>query len=273
MEPQYAAALIALLFAGSHVGLATRPIRSRLVARFGEWGFRSIFYAVAATSFTALITYYAGHRADGGAGPGVSLPPAARGLLAGAVVAGVTLMIASFATYAGSPYDVDRPHATRPPRGLERVTRHPFLVGMALFASAHAVLATHLIASTLMAALAGLAVGGAAHQDAKLRRLRGPGFDEYLASTSAIPFAAILSGRQRVAWRELPIVVLALGLGTALGLRYVHEHIFDHRGAWVVLVTVGGATAIMIASWRRDRRRPDPLPNEMSKGHAGRLTA
>jgi uncharacterized membrane protein len=265
MEPLYAAALIALLFVGSHVGLATGPIRSRLVAHLGEWGFRMIFFAVAATSFAVLIVYYADHRTEGGAGPGLALPPTARGLLVGAVVVGVTLMIASFATYAGSPYDVDRPNAARPPRGLERVTRHPFLAGMALFASAHALLATHLIASVLMAALAVLAVVGAAHQDAKLRRLRGPAFGEYLASTSAVPFAAILSGRQPLAWRELPVVVIGLGLGIAAWLRYAHDRIFDHRGAWVVLVTIGGATAITIAAWLHDRRRADRLPGEASR--------
>jgi uncharacterized membrane protein len=139
---------------------------------------------------------------------------------------------------------------------------------MAIFASAHALLATHQIASVLMAALAGLAVGGAAHQDAKLRRLRGPAFDGYLASTSAVPFAAILAGRQHLAWRELPVGAIVLGLALSAGLRHVHDGIFAQRGAWVVLVTVGGATAITVAAWLRDRRRTPPFGDRVSRGGA-----
>jgi uncharacterized membrane protein len=258
MDPLYGALFVALLFAGSHVGLATRPIRSRLVARFGEWGFRSIFFAVAATTFALLITYYADHRADGGAGPGLGASPAWRVVLVSMVVVGVTLIVAAFARYSGSPYDVDRPNAARPPRGLERVTRHPFLVGVTLFATGHAGLATHAVGSVLMGALAMLAVVGALHQDAKLRRLRGPAFDDYLASTSTVPFAAILAGRQRLVWRELPVAAILIGLALSAVLRYVHGSIFAHRGAWVILVVVGAATVFTVSAWLHDRRRPLP---------------
>jgi hypothetical protein len=67
-----------LLFGGTHIGLATRPVRSRLVARFGEAGFTAIFYLVAALSFAWLISYYAAHRFDGAAGLDLAALPAAR---------------------------------------------------------------------------------------------------------------------------------------------------------------------------------------------------
>jgi uncharacterized membrane protein len=254
MEPLPGAALLGVLFVGTHVGLATRPIRTRLVARFGERGFRTIFFAVAALSFTLLTVYYADHRSAGGAGLALGTSPGIRLGLESVVVLGLTLMVASFATYPGSPYDLDQPGQARPPRGLERVTRHPFFAGFALFATAHALLATHLVATVLMLALAGLALVGARHQDAKLARLRGAAFGDYLAATSALPFAAIAAGRQRLVWRELPFGTIAFGLVLAWLLRRVHEGIFAHRGAWVVLVVVGSASVIMLASWLRDRR-------------------
>jgi hypothetical protein len=40
MNPSLGVVVLALAFVGSHLGLATHPIRSRLVAWFGEWGFR-----------------------------------------------------------------------------------------------------------------------------------------------------------------------------------------------------------------------------------------
>jgi uncharacterized membrane protein len=126
------------------------PVRSRLVAVLGEWGFRWLFFAVAGASFTASMSVYATHQWDGPPGPGLGAVPALRPLLIAGVVVGVVLMVASFATYPGSPYETDRP---RPPRGLERVSRHPFLVGVTLFGTAHALLATRLVGALLMLAL------------------------------------------------------------------------------------------------------------------------
>ncbi len=269
MGPLVVAVLLMVAFVGSHVGLALGPVRSRLVARFGEWGFRWLFFAVAAASYTAATAFYADHRGTGG--PGLALGATGgplRALLMATVVVGVTLMAASLAGYRGSPYEVDAGNGVRPPRGLERITRHPFMTGMVLFAGAHALLATHRIGTVLMLALALLAVAGTWHQDRKLRRLRGPQFAGYLGATSAVPFGAVLAGRQRLVARELPFGALAVGLGAAVGLRAVHASIFDHHGLWVVLAVVGGAGTLMLAAWRRSRReagavrplRQAPLP-------------
>ncbi len=255
MDSSLGVVLFALAFVGSHLGLATRPVRSRLVARFGEWGFRSIFSSVASISFALLAVWYADHRAAGPAGLALGAYPALRWPLIAILVLGLVLIVGGFARYTGGPYDMVDPGASRPPRGIERITRHPFLVGVALFAGAHALLATHLVGTLLMLPLAVLAGGGAAHQDAKLRRLRGAQFDDYLALTSTVPFAAILAGRQRLAWRELPAGALATGLVLAACLRSVHGQIFAHHGAWVILGMLGGAVAIVAVSWARDRRR------------------
>ena len=256
MEPSLlGVAFLALVFVGSHLGLATGPVRSRLVARFGERGFFAIFSGVAAISFALLAVWYADHRTDGPPGLALGAYPALRWPLVSILVLGLVFIIGGFARYTGGPYDVVDPDASRPPRGIERVTRHPFLVGVALFAGAHALLAPHLVGAVLMFSLAALACIGARHQDAKLRRRRGATFDDYLEHTSTLPFAAILAGRQRLAWRELPAGALVAGLALAVGLRSVHAQIFAHHGAWVILGTLGGALTIVAVSWARDRRR------------------
>jgi uncharacterized membrane protein len=255
MDPLHGAVALALLFAGSHVVLATDPLRSRLVARLGERGFRLVFSAVAAVSFTALVMFYADHRLDGAPGPALGDVPVLGSALRALVVAGVVLMIGAFARYTGSPYDVEGPNPARPARGLERVTRHPFFVGVILFATAHALLAQHRMASILMLALAALALVGLRHQDAKLARRYGAPFEGYLASTSVVPFAAVLAGRQTLVWRELPFGALALGLGIAVLLRAIHGALFAHRGIGVVAVVVGSAGLATLVGTLRVRHR------------------
>lgn len=245
---------LVVLFVGTHIGLATRPVRSRLVAACGEWGFLAIFFAVAATSFGVLTRFYAAHQWEGPPGPALGTSPPLRAVLMGCVVTGVALMVGSLAGYSGSAYDVGPPGPMRPARGLERVTRHSFFTGVVLFGVAHALLATRLVGSIVMLALAVLAVAGAWHQDRKLVQRRGAPFMEYLASTSALPFAAIAAGRQRLVWRELPIGAMVAGLVVAAGLRYEHGAIFAHGGAWVILAVVGGAAQVTASAWRRDRR-------------------
>jgi uncharacterized membrane protein len=244
-----------LLFVGSHVGLATDPLRSRLNAALGRWGFVWLYFAVAASTFTVATAYYADHRMDGPPGLALGRVPVVREVLIAAVVVGITAMVASFWTYDRSPYSLDGRRGAPQPRGLERVTRHPFFAGLTLVAIAHALLAPHAIGAVFMLALAALATVGSWHQDRKLARERGKAFTDYLAVTSAVPFAAIAAGRQTFAWRELPFSGIVLGLAAAAALSRVHDGIFAYRGAWVSAVAVGSAFVIAVTTWRRERRR------------------
>ena len=44
MEPALGVALLWAVFGGTHIGLATMPLRGRLVARLGEIGFTALFF-------------------------------------------------------------------------------------------------------------------------------------------------------------------------------------------------------------------------------------
>jgi uncharacterized membrane protein len=104
-----------------------------------------------------------------------------------------------------------------------------------------------------MGALALLALAGARHQDAKHLRTRGRSYADYLAATSAIPFAAILAGRQRLVWRELPLAAGALGLGAAVVLRSLHASLFAAGGLYLVLAVAAGGGLASARSWLRSR--------------------
>ena len=260
MEPALRVALVSLLFAATHVGLASLPVRRRLVARWGRRGFTWLFAAVASVCWALAVSTYAAVQQDGAPGLALGRFEAARWLLVGASVLGVVLMTSAFAGYDRSPYalageDVSEPY------GLGRVTRHPFFVGVVLLGGAHALLATRLVGAVAMGGLALVAGVGAWHQDRKLLALRGAPYEEYLAATSAVPFAAILAGRQRLVWSELPVVLPLVGLALAWGLRAVHASLFARGGAYVIGAVVGGALVILVGEWRRERRAALPTPH------------
>jgi uncharacterized membrane protein len=242
-----------LVMVGTHIGLATRRPRDAMTARLGEQGYMLVFSLVAAVSFTALVRFYAAHRLDGPDGLALGSVPLLRGLLMAVIVAGVALGAASLVAYPRSPMALFNDGAGSP-RGIERITRHSFFVAVTLVGAAHALLATRLVGTIFAAGFAVLGLAGGWHQDRKLLRLRGEPYAAYLAATSTIPFAAIVSGRQRLVWRELPFGSLVTGVAIALLLRARHDALLAHGGLWLIVAVLGGAAVEMVQGLRRGRR-------------------
>ena len=244
--------VLVALFTGSHVWLATPERRARLVERLGEGGFFALFSLVAAVLWTLLINRFAVHRFDGPSGLALGSTPFLRWPLMAIAIGGLTLAGAGIAAYPRLPSALfDQPIKT--PYGIERVSRHPFFAGFALFALAHVLLVTHLVSTIVFGGLAALTVLGAHFQDRKLAQRRGVAYEAYLARTSFWPFAAQLRGEPLVA-RELPWYALAGSLVVAIGLRQIHASLFAHGGAWVILALIGGAAVASFNEWRRARR-------------------
>jgi len=271
MEPGWVLAGLWILFASTHVTLATRPIRDPLVRRCGELGFNLVFSLVASVSFALLVHYYALHRLEGPPGLALGRSEAVRLLLTAAIVLGIVLATAPLLSYQGSPYALFR-RSTPPARGIERITRHPFFVGVSLFALAHALLATRLVGTVFAAGFAVFPMIGAWHQDRKLLAMRGTGHADYLKTTSTVPFVAIFTGRQRFVWSELPLGSLAAGLVIAFALRVVHDGIFSSGGAFVIAAVVGGAAVETSLSWRRADRREGSAEREGSPHKGAKVT-
>jgi NnrU protein len=123
---------------------------------------------------------------------------------------------------------------------------------------AHALLAAHLNGTVFFSSLALLAVVGSRHQDYKLLQRGGEAYQHFLATTSMLPFAAIISGRQRLAWSELPWRGLSIGLAVAWALRTAHQWILAYDGALAlgaVLIFVIFAGIASVVSARRGRAR------------------
>jgi uncharacterized membrane protein len=253
MNPVLAVGLALAPFVVTHLGLAWPPLRQPLVARLGRLGFIVFFSLVAWLTFGLAVSIYAAHAAEGPPGLALGAHGAARTVLIAFVLLGSMLMTGAFGGYANSPYALSGKNASEP-RGLARVTRHPFFVGVSLLGGAHALLATHLVGTVFMGILGAYALIGARLQDHKLAALRGESYARYLAASSAIPFAAIAAGRQRLVLSELPYGAMLLGLPIAALLRAVHGSLFAHGGAFVIAAVVIGPLVILLVELHRDRR-------------------
>jgi len=92
-----------------------------------------------------------------------------------------------------------------PPRatGIVRITRHPFLMGVALWAILHLVANGDEASIILFGALLLVSVAGAHSIDAKRRRALGPAWEAFARETSIVPFGAIAAGRNHLSLREI----------------------------------------------------------------------
>jgi uncharacterized membrane protein len=81
------------------------------------------------------------------------------------------------------------------PQGIVRVTRHPFLTGVGLWALVHLIGNGDVVSLVFFATWAIVALAGAVSIDHKRQRLLGAAWEPFAAQTSIIPFAAIGAGR------------------------------------------------------------------------------
>src|SRR6202163_2314870 len=189
-----------------HFGVSGTRLRDALVARLGESPYRAAF---ALASLIGLVWMIYGYRRA----PTVGLWGQLLGLRALAVV---LVFVAFLFVVIGLA------------RGIVRITRHPFLWGVALWALVHLIVNGDLASFILFGSLLLLALGGTVAIDAKRRRKFGDGWAKFAQTTSSVPFPAILSGRNSMvsALGEIGIVrPLVAVLAYALIL-YFHGRLF-----------------------------------------------
>lgn len=121
---------------------------------------------------------------------------------------------------------LDRPNVVQ---GILRVTRHPFLWGVAIWALGHLLVSGDGAGIILFGSLLALALFGTASIDAKRRRALGRKWDAFAAQTSNVPFLAIAQHRQRLSLGEIGWWRLALGLVLWAAVAWGHPYLFGVR--------------------------------------------
>ena len=91
----------------------------------------------------------------------------------------------------------------RPPRGIQRVTRHPMLWSFAFWSAVHIIGNGDTAALVFFGAFLVTALAGMPSIDAKLARRDPATWQALSAATSIVPFAAIAQGRNRFVLREI----------------------------------------------------------------------
>ena len=109
------------------------------------------------------------------------------------------------------------PGGTAEVRGVYRVTRHPFVLGLAIVWALHLVPNASTADVAFFGGFVGFSLAGAWHQDARKLRAGGEAFRAFHAATSFLPFGRGLGGLA-----DLPPLVIALGVLVALGVRWLH---------------------------------------------------
>lgn len=171
-------------FVGSHFAMS-HPLRGAIVSIFGEKGFQVVYSVV---SFATMGWMYLAFKAAP-----VSIPLwsgfddiswAVGSLLA---LLAMVLLAGSFVGNPAMPAPGAAEAARKEPQGAFRITRHPMMWGIALWAIAHMIAAP--IARTLVVALAILilALVGAHFQDGKKEAQLGEAWAEWESKTSYWP--------------------------------------------------------------------------------------
>jgi uncharacterized membrane protein len=107
-----------------------------------------------------------------------------------------------------------------------RITRHPFLWGVALWGLCHVLVNPDPAALLFFGAFLLLALLGPHSIDAKRGRKHGESWSRFAAATSNVPFAAIAAGRNHLALRELGLWRIGLGLVLYLAFLMLHPMLF-----------------------------------------------
>jgi uncharacterized membrane protein len=111
-------------------------------------------------------------------------------------------------------------------RGVLRITRHPFLWGVAIWAAFHTLANGDTASVIFFGTFLVVALAGTVAIDAKRRRKLGEAWTAFAAHTSNVPFAAILSGRTRFSAREYFDWRFLFAVALFLALLFAHPHLF-----------------------------------------------
>lgn len=212
-----------LLFAGTHLGFSSKPVRENAIAHTGERTFLGLYTLVSFATFIPLAWTYAHHRHAGPLLWRIVAVPGASGI--GLLLSALGWVLVVLAMVQPSATGMV-PGAAVQARGIIRITRHPLFVGLGLWDLGHALSNGFLSDVIFFGGFALFGLVGGVHQDARKRATAGEQLAPFFAETSLLPFAAILGGRTRFVPGEIPPLGLAVGVLVATGLYLAHGWMF-----------------------------------------------
>jgi uncharacterized membrane protein len=196
-----------------HFGVSGTRLRDVLATRLGAGPYRGAFAVASVVGIVWMTRAYRRAPAVDLWGQLIGLRPLAFALVL------IAFLFVAIGLATPSPTRVGMEtklaQGTETVRGIVRITRHPFLWGVGLWAFVHLIVNGDLASVILFGSLLVLALGGTVSIDAKRRRSFGDQWSRFTQTTSNVPFAAIVAGKNqlRPALREIgilrPVIAIA----------------------------------------------------------------
>lgn len=210
--------LAACAFVGIHL-LPSTPLRGGLAKLLGANGYLALFSVAAGA---ALIWYAAAYSVA----PFRELWPAVSALRyvpLAVMPFAMILLVCGYTTRNPMAVMQERHfHATDPAPGILKVTRHPIMWAIALWALSHLAANGDQASLIFFGGLAALALLGMPLMDHRRAETLGSAWGPFALTTSAIPFVAAIQGRAKPRWSEIGWRRIALGLALYAGALAAH---------------------------------------------------
>jgi len=216
----------AAVFLGIHVLISGTRLRDAITSAIGAGAYTGLFSLASLAAIVWLVIAF--NHANGSVDDrelyslGVGVKHLAIPVVALAFFLGVQGLLAPNPTSIGQEGAIAKEGTIH---GVVRITRHPFLWGVALWAAFHLAANGTLAAVIFFGTFLVLSVVGTFSIDAKRKRKLGVAWNEFASKTSNIPFGAALRGNplrlgESFGWR--------FGVATLvfLAVLFSHAHLF-----------------------------------------------
>ncbi len=217
-----------VLLVVGHFALSSMPVRMKLVGWLGETRYLVAYSALMLAAMIWMVMAYIRAPADpvwttpGGL---IWLPVILMPLAIFLIVAGLTT---PSPTLAGTKLDDHNRDLTS---GIIRVTRHPFLNGVSLWALVHLLVNGDTRSIVLFAGMFILSAGGMWHIDTRREYQYGADWGPVMLTTSAVPFVALIEKRTTMDWAGIGWWRVLLSVAVYLALIAAHGFVIG-RPAW-----------------------------------------
>lgn len=209
----------AAIWIGIHTFISGGTMRGRFVTLIGDGFYRAAFALLSAASLAGLALAYANAKS---AGPVHPAPWAITGLAVWHLAATV-LIVGGLTTKnpgtSGMEEAIKNPDAVV---GVLRITRHPFLWGVAMWCLAHLVVRADPANLVFFGAIGYVALAGTVSIDRKRAQSLGAAWAGFAAATSNVPLLAIIKRRQRISFSEIGLWRFTAALILWLTLIFMH---------------------------------------------------
>lgn len=224
MNPMTKLLVAAAAFLAMHY-VSSTPLRARLIGALGANGYLLLYSAVAFATLGGMVWAY--YRA-----PFVGLwhVPALR--YAPLVVMPFAMVLVVCGLLTRNPTLVGAERLLKddnPARGILRITRHPLMWGIALWAASHILARGDAAAAVFFGSFLVLALSGTMLIDHRKRSTLGADWQRFASATSNVPFAALAAGRTRFSAREIGWGRFVASLALYAIVLWLHPLLFGAR--------------------------------------------